>query len=177
MDKNTNQKEKLIFQENMGEILSNILQGYKLDETDDEVFKKMEDDKPLFGEIIMDAIRDLLFGKIQEKDLSALLQKNLNIPQNIAENLTNDVKTKIIPLIKKVPDEEPEEIMPNTPIVSTVLPKIKPPMGVAEVLEKNKQIPTPKKPMSTVIQEEKKDRPTQKIKQASGPDNYREPIE
>ena len=53
-----NSKNELLFSEGAGEILFSILKKYKLEETDDEVFQKLEKEQPLFGEIITTATRN-----------------------------------------------------------------------------------------------------------------------
>jgi len=200
MDNLNNQEKKLIFPENVVQIMSDILKEYQLEETDDEISQKLENDQPFSGEIIMGIIKDLFFKKIQEKDISTLLQQKLNLTQNIAENLSNSIKTKLIPLIKLVDEIENEEgreekIQTEEDKIakgSEVFTKIKPPLGVStEPLEDIKKDFIPKKIgdeslekeiteklRKTIIKEDIKT-PIEKLKKTvkKQSDNYREPTE
>jgi len=181
MENTNNKKGKLDFPDNIIDVLKDILE-------------KIQNRQPLFGPIMMSVVKDLVFGNIQEKDMAGLLQQKLNISQIDAENLASDLKTKLIPLIKKFPDEETDEIEEREKQKTDIFPKIKPPIGVEEILEKPKVNSSEKKTVETpqdnsIVTPAPKRRsrlpkkptletdiPAQPKKQSSGSDKYREPI-
>jgi hypothetical protein len=177
MDQKNNTEKQLIFSENADQILSDILKKYKLDETDDEVFKKLESDQPLFGEIVTDVTRNLFSGSIKEPQLSSLLKDKLNISKESAEALALDIKGQLLPLVKEVevPPEGIETKVETKKETTEIFPKIEPTELAKETEIKTEDKTSPaktiKKPLPTA-----KEPPTQ-IKQSSGPDTYREPIE
>ncbi len=109
MENSDNQNQEIIFSENIGQILTNVLKKYKLEETDDEVFKKLETDQLFLGEIVMNITRSFILGKIQEKDFPVLLQQKLSISKEDAGKLFVEIKTNIVPLSKKISFEELEK--------------------------------------------------------------------
>ena len=189
MDNFNNQQQELTYAEGIGGVLSDILKKYQLDETEEQGIKKLEADQPFFGEIVMGLVKDLIFDKIQDKDLTILLQQKLNISQKTAEDLTADIKEKILPLIKKVsvPTEEtaekpviqiaennPQPFIKTTPNISVeenenILKEKRVPIA-KELKKETKKISNPISIKRTASQ------PTQPT-QSKGPDSYREPIE
>ncbi len=184
------QNEKLLFEENIGQVLFEIIKKYKLEESTDEVFKKIETDQPFPEEIIINIIEDLFFGKIQEKNIPILLQQKLNISQDVSENIFSDIKIKIMPLIKKSPEsddteptakEKSQTIESNRPDLTK---KIIEPNKVAEkVSEKIIRNPTSSINPAENERNRKKigrtetSKEIKSIKQKNIQDNYREPIE
>lgn len=158
-----NQNQVVVFSEDTAPVISEILRKYDLEETDDETFEKLEKGIPLRGEVILNITEEITLGTTSTQELTSSLQKNLNIPKEIAEKLTEDIKRKLIALAQKVPKEdlEPEEGTTE----ETVLPREKTPYvfqkpSIAEDLS------TPETPTHT-----EKEKPSEEQS-----DTYREPI-
>jgi len=193
MDQN-NIKKELVFSEPAGQVLSDILKKYKLEEPADEVFKKIEIDQPMFAEIITDATRNLFRGSIKETELSPLLKDKLNIPKESAEALAVDIKVQLLPLLKEV-TTTPEEKMEQPPQIENDNPmsfvKTAPTVSVEEnekILKinresaknsaANKEPITPSGIKKTkTVQTNNVEKPVSQPIRPKGPDSYREPIE
>lgn len=69
--------QKIIFSGDTAPIISEMLKKYGLEESPEDIFKKMSDGgSPCFlGGIILDIAMDVINGKISEKDLVPALQK------------------------------------------------------------------------------------------------------
>lgn len=105
------------FPENIDSIISDILQKYKLKESNEECFEKFEKEEETNGGIIAGIIKRVIQEKLSSQELINLLQKELNILSE-AKNLADDLKEKIFPLIvypKKriLPPEEIESVKPK----------------------------------------------------------------
>ena len=178
--------QKIYFAENTAEIISSILQKYNMDETGEELEKKLHSEKPspLNGAIVLNITIMAVRKKISEKDFAPTLQKELGTTPKIAEDLANDIKTRLIPIAtdKKPVPKSDEDLL---------LEKIKPPIGLPKIGEEIKNVITPQKPTvdskkdftakkekvkETIMPENNKKFPP-KPKQPRGPDNYRELIE
>lgn len=174
--------KKIYFSGDTAEIISNILKKYSLEETDEDLAKKMfgENQGPFVirGGVILRAAISLAQKETTEKDIVLLLKKELNISQTIAEGLTNEIKIQLVKIAttnKPITKNEDADIFPN----------IKPPISVAESTEINipsSEVPE-KEPRGKQARnrrpatvEETKKFTTQKI-QSKGPDKYRESID
>lgn len=186
----TNQlKQRIIFTEEADNALANILSKYGLEESDEQIIKKDEEEKSSYEYAIVEFTKKLTQGSILEKDLIASLQKELNIPQPTTEKIAKDVKEKLLPLVEKVSEEElKKQLEKEKAEVITGVEKleeteeelftvpIKPPIGLESVVEPTiktsslpKKVSTPETPSK--IKETKK--PPKKQEQ----DTYREPID
>ena len=191
MEQNNNTKKQLFFDETFLEVSSDILQKYKLEETPEELIEKLKTDKSLFCEIVMDIIRDFYSGTIKESEIISSLKSKLNLSEENVINLTNDIKTKIFPLIKLINEGEYEEETQTEEDKlakgSEVFTKIKSPIGIPikpETIEKdfisketNKSLEESEK-IKKIIKEDIKittEKPKKAIKRQS--DSYREPTE
>ncbi|MGA2417723.1 MAG: hypothetical protein ABSF55_00555 [Candidatus Staskawiczbacteria bacterium] len=129
--------------------------------------------------------------EISEKEFVASIQKEINIPQQTAEQIVKEIINNLIPTLGKYSEEKnPAD---NAGQIKRgvgeekdldLFPKIKPPSGT----DKNKpdfEVPIPKKEPGgrTTQNSEKIKKPEEnkysspKPRQKTGPDNYREPIE
>lgn len=135
------------------------------------------------------------------------MQKDLGVSSQRAEQISKEIITKIVPFLEKIPEEkfkdpafvkelskkvfgEKEEKKEVEEVKETdIFPKIKPPIGVADALEKNTSakerkgkatiLPIPPKKTEKInkpIAQEKINESTAKP-QFKGQDTYREPIE
>lgn len=185
--------------------LDDLEKKFNLEENYEESIKRSSEGKSSKIVTISHLSKDFASGIILEKDLVASLQKDLEIPAQTAGDISKEIITKVVPLLKKFTEEElkdqpftedaPKKTldmqdMENKNKPSDIFPKIKPPIGVAEILEK-KVSPTEKESSSKVTSAPKKQErikkpivPPEDVKesvpqprQSRGPNRYREPIE
>ncbi|MDO8486550.1 MAG: hypothetical protein Q7S77_02560 [Candidatus Staskawiczbacteria bacterium] len=187
--------QKIYFPENTPEIISEILRKYELEETDEELDKKLleENIEPLNGGIILDIAMETAQGKISKSEMSSILQKQFKINPKIAEDISNDIETKLVlmasnknPLLetdnKSVKEVSPpigipkigEEYKPEINIKKFEEQKIEQPKEeVQKIVRKNKKIPK-KSDKSTITTDVQPTELEKTIKKQS--DGYREPI-
>lgn len=199
----TEQKNiRVIFTEKADIILSDIIKKYGLQETEDETFKKFKEGK-LPKIIIIDHLtKDFTKGTITEKELISSLQKDLNIPQQIAQEITKEIINNLVPLLEKISGEQlekdnlkdqpttPKNIMPSKDEEESFQSAIRRP-SISNVEENKKDLGKIKKPIiakkSTISEKPemsiKKNMPTKTINRerketprSSGSDAYRESI-
>lgn len=151
----------------VGYHFSEILKRYGLEEKEEEAFEKLEKDEALNGEILSELCSNLAKNLISETDAVANVQKKLNINEETAKKLINDIKTTILPLLKeifkkrynseeKIEKKIPEEVKPIT--AKNPATPIKKPKIQKEISKLPKKIIQTERPKS------------------SGSDSYREPI-
>jgi hypothetical protein len=187
---------KIYFSKDTSEIISSILNKYSLEETDEELAKKMlsedENQEPFIirGGVVLQTAISLFKKELTEKDAISLLQKQLKTSQPIAEGLVNEIKTN---LLSTASTEKPAAInsAPTPEAVNKPAPEMKPLPNIAELAKPTEEImPAPSekpknKPVlpikkqegikkATMPQEIKK--PAPQPRQSKGPDSYREPI-
>ncbi|MDO8486099.1 MAG: hypothetical protein Q7S77_00130 [Candidatus Staskawiczbacteria bacterium] len=187
--------QKIYFPENTVEIISEVIRKYGLEETDEEL------DEKLFGEnlalpngrIVLDIAMKVAQGKISQSEMPSMIQEQLKITPKIAEDMSNDIKTKLVlmasnknPLLetenKSVKEVSPpigipkigEEYKPEINIGKFDEQKVeKPKEEVQKIARKNKKNPK-KLEKLTMTTDIKPVEPEDTIKKQS--DGYREPI-
>lgn len=184
-----NPKEKIYFLSDTAEIISAITKKYQLIDSPEKFIEKLNKNEPFVipNGVILEATLKLVKKELSEKEAALMIQKSLVITEKIAGEIINEIKTQLIPLAtnKKPVNNLPPE---QTEAGEKILPKIKSPIGVAEILEKNTPKPTEglgspvngtKKilPNTKQIIDEEIESPSLKSTQPKGPDTYREPIE
>jgi len=195
MEDTNNKKQRVVFPTNTFQIVSEILQKYNLQETDDEILKKIEKNESFNGEIITGVVEKVVLGEMPKKEMPVLLQKELNIPKDSAQNLSLDIENRLLLSTEKVDEEEEEieeikeKISEEKKQIEDIFPKIKP--TTEEKLEtatvaspkigilKETVATTPIKKEEKIIKTKKliTKKPTSQKEQTKGPDPYREPIE
>ena len=112
----TIKKTDIIFSPESGLIIGELLEKYDLKKQEQEEINKFlnpiispELKKDIFkklpGTKISRLVRNYAEGKVSLKDLSLLLEKNLNIPKEKAKNLANELENKSKPDIYREPIE------------------------------------------------------------------------
>lgn len=138
--------------------ISEILEKNGIEENLMDAFLK-EDTS--FLDIVLDLTESFAKEEITEKDMVLSLESQLKISQQAAQNIFNDIKSKILPVTKKMTGEV--QAQPATPL---------PPLKMAkEILDQNvrdKKIKDIQKPTKTIKKE---------ANSPKKPDTYREPIE
>lgn len=140
---------KIFFKEDTYPIVTQILADNNLEETDEEVLEKMENDGHLLGEAIAMAIDKILLEKKSEEDICTFLGTELKIDAQKAKSLYSGIYSKLIPIAEIVEIED----RPAEP---------------AKGEEIEPEAEAPKEPQTPVAPPPP---------QTSGPDVYREPIE
>jgi hypothetical protein len=154
-------KEEIHFAiDNIFSVIADILtkNGLSADLNDDVDSQK--NNSPI--DVVFKLSKNLASRKSSEKDFISELQKNLGIQQPAAQNILNDIKSKILPSAEKVSIGQPE-------------PKSAKPAKL--ITENKKTIRSSAKPEP--IQDKETAAPKiieQKIQQKRGPDSYREPL-
>ena len=92
---------KVFFEEDTFPIISQILEANSIKESREDVIKKISNDKPLMGEIIIDVAEKIVLENIQEKDACLFLKEQLNVTEQIAKQVYADIQKKLLPLAKK----------------------------------------------------------------------------
>ncbi len=159
-----NQNQVVVFSEDTAPVILEILRKYDLEETDDETFEKLEKDIPLRGEAILNIVEEITLGVTSTQELTSSLQKNLNVPKEIAEKLTEDIRKKLLVLAQRVPKEDlelEEEITEEVILPQEKTPYVFPKTSITENLS------IPETPTHT-----EKEKPSEKQS-----DTYREPVE
>jgi hypothetical protein len=164
---------EVIFSEEANSVIEEIIKKYDLGPVDffeKEVTQRLEQAKtfeekkeiaksfPIVQ--ITEIIKETAQGKILAKDLASTLQQRLDISQEKAKKIAEELEKKVLVLARKVPVERENVLLPKKPLV-------KPPPLRTETLEKK---PTKTKP------EIKPEAPPEKPNISRKPDIYREPI-
>lgn len=132
-------------------VVSDFLKDNGIEETEDQIFEKIEKDENSFAVIVRKAVIDFFDKKITEKELIPMLAEKLNIQKNNSKKLVEGIKIKLLPMIKQVEILEDRKEKSNT------------------ILNTEKSLPLKKIPVQPIT-------PVTKTTNR-GPDSYREPIE
>jgi len=126
-------------------IITDILKSSKIEESVDDVIKKLSQGKPMQGTIIFKAVEKILIDKTTEKDACSFLETELNIPQPTAKKVYKDILSKLIPALKIRPVEKINEEKGTTPDEKDLLPKtpimIKKPLASEEPMKSEPKLP------------------------------------
>lgn len=127
--------QRVIFTDEADLSLSNIIQKYGLEENDADIIKRLKEKRSSPKTIIVKSVKNFVQGVISKEDLIILFQKELNIAQQSAEKLFEEIKEKLIPLVKKVSEEELEKIRKAEKIreESLIATPIKKPIGLEKI--------------------------------------------
>ena len=97
---------RVIFTSEADFVLHKLLKKYGLEESEEEIFSKMDRDEDYKEKIVRDAAEAAVRKIIPEKNLTELLQIHLEMPQTSAENLLKDIQEELLPLIQMYPEEQ-----------------------------------------------------------------------
>jgi hypothetical protein len=144
--------------------ISIILERYNLKETSEEETKKIfEYHVNTNGDIVFWVASMLINNEKNESDLESILTKDLNVNNQIAKQIINDIKKELLPIIKK-----PETL--STPNIKKIETDITPDINATP---SKRTIPKKESlPKSKMMPENNKTKSTK-----SNLDKYREPFE
>ena len=186
-------------------IIDQLLEKFKLDETDEQALEKIGNGEYLNGGIILNAAKGVVMGEISPTALPNYLKDQLKVSNAEAADLSKDILEKLVAgaEVADIPDE-PEFNKPQAPKINIqieeadrmpVMPTAEP-LPAAETPTVASQMPQsapasmpvetkpaparkralPKKEVVSPTAPETAD-PEPKVKMKRGPDTYREPIE
>lgn len=164
-------EEKIYFSdENIFSKISEILENNGVQESPEEAAFKFKEEKSFIG-VIFNLSKDIIKGKISEKDFCSFLQSQLKIPKKSAENILKEVKTKILPLAEKIKiaNRVESNMQEGAPITAKSARLI-------NEIQKDADKPTIKNLEEAISKPSEINKLEEKPK-SSGPDKYRESIE
>jgi hypothetical protein len=182
---NVNNKKIYFKNIEVPDIILEILKKYSLEETQESVIKKMTSTSVPFLSrpgFIFNLIIKIIKKEILQKDVSPLLQKEFNISQKIADEIVNEINTKIVPMAttEKPPSLQATNNENNN--LANIISKSEPQISVSKTLPtpditepQEKKIGRPKK-ISPDLDKDLEKPAVPEIKKPSGSDNYREPL-
>ena len=116
----TNNKKVFISDEKSPfDIISEILDKNGLKENLDDAIDKIEKGETSMVEIVHKLSRELVEEKITEKDFILAVQKQLGTTIEVAQNISKDIKEKLLPLAQEINTEEKTKVI-SPPIIKNV---------------------------------------------------------
>jgi len=92
---NQKSNKRIIFPGHTSEIISELLDKYKINEDDDQFLKKMEEEQETNGRKIANLLRKIVYKEIFRKDLPIKLAEELCLSAPEAIALAKDIEEKI----------------------------------------------------------------------------------
>ncbi len=198
---------RVIFTKKADAVLAGIMNKYNLEENDEQTSKKVLEKKPFNVTTLNHLAKKFVRENMSKIDLSNSLQKEIELPQQTADKVSDEIITTLIPLLEKAPEEKfndptfREEISKKVTGESepqenkNIFYKVEPATSVDEIIKKNilaateePKIAEPTK-IETATPPKKRERikkiitpaeakeSNQQTNQTKGSDRYREPIE
>ncbi len=180
---------RVVFTQKADVVFSDILKNNGIKGTDEEFFDGSNEDEETPTTIIRDATIAIVKKLIPEKNLIELLGQHLGVSMEDTEKIVQDIKERLLPLLKVYSDEAfsnptfREKISKEIFGDGSLKPKAEPfppyykKIDIEDV-EKNAE--KMRKEGKNIMTEEKSKFPKKaggKTIEDSGPDTYREPIE
>ncbi len=179
---------RVIFTDKAELVLEDIVKAFGLEEGEQELAKRIKDGKKAKSVVINHLTSKFAKKIISDKELITSLQKDLDVSQEVAEKISKEIVSKLVPLLEILPEEkfngqpfqETVTMAQQQNELSKNLPNIKPPIGIEKALEK--KIPTPiTKKLEKIkkITEQMETKETKQTIEKPTPqrqDIYREPI-
>ena len=157
----------VIFSQDTAPIISTIIGKYNLVESTGEATKKMEAGKLFNGGVILNITEKIILNKSLKDSLPTLVEKELNVPGDIAKSVAKEIEEKLLPIgqVSEISDTE----------IPVTAPQNKPRINPSEPLYKI-EIPATgiPKTFSTNLEETL---PPKSKEVSNKSDTYREPIE
>lgn len=105
MNNTINNKTRIIFENEIGPyfLIEKILKKYQLEETEEEIYKKIiEEDKKTNIPLIILKIKDLFLKKMKEEDFIFFLKEILKTEERTIKKILEDIKKDILPIMKEI---------------------------------------------------------------------------
>lgn len=173
------QKKIIIFNDGASKIALGLLDKFKLRETADQTFEKIEKRTPQNISLLFDASIKLA-QKEDEQSVSSFLENGLGVSKDIAENIKNDLKNQVVPLarfvsIKNIP--KPISVISNKkPIPFEKFPTNES-IAIKPTVLEEKPVKDLKKPLTIREKANLSPKNIETKKPTKKQDSYREPIQ
>lgn len=197
---NPNNNVRILFPIKTVSVINNLITNFKLEDTPEGLLKKIAENKPSKSVSIHNIIKDLLKGIIIEQEALTLLQKELEISQQTAEQIFKKITTDILPFLEKVEEQKLDdpifleelnkkisgENLVKEPVIEKkdfdLFPNVKLQeninnQNITPPIKQTRGKSTLPKKKTPVIIENVAEEIIPKSTQSKGPDSYREPIE
>lgn len=162
MDSNSIENLRMVYPETSSRIISQLMEKYGLNETSEDALGKMKNNETTIGEVIAGIVAEAAETQMSTIDIASSLKEYLDISEDNAERLAEDLKKEILDFVEKVPVEEISE------------KKI---IGKEKFAPQKNETMLPKKTLSRDDGDDLLPAPKKEAKKSSDPDTYREPIE
>lgn len=111
MEEQTKEKLRVLFTPKANSALESIMDEFNLRETPEEYIKKIQQGK-MSNIVVIDQItKDFAVNGKKEPAMAEVLQKEINLPTEIAGKLAKEIFARIMPFLEKYPEknwEDPE---------------------------------------------------------------------
>lgn len=170
----------ILFTSQADSALNDIIKKFNLEEKPEDFIKKIKENKDTNIVAIDKLIRSFADKTISENNLISQLQKTLEVPLQTAQDISEEIISKIIPLLGKASEEKSKDSGSADDLSKKSWDND--PANFTDIIEKKKSerpiIPPKKQPKAriTAVIEDVKKMPS-KPNQPKGPDKYREPVE
>jgi len=102
-------KIRVLFPREAMSKLADILKKYALVESDEKLLKRLQKGSYSKETILITTIKDLLMEKISNHQFLDILHKELDISKEATKKLATDAGNNLIPILKKIPENQLEE--------------------------------------------------------------------
>jgi len=93
---NQKSNKKIIFPGNTSEIISELLDRYKINEDDDQFLKKMKEEEETNGRKIVNLLRKIVYKEVSRKDLPFKLAEKIDLSAEESISLAKDIEKNIL---------------------------------------------------------------------------------
>jgi hypothetical protein len=107
----SNHNQEIILSVDAPKIISELMKKYNIVETKEEFLEKVKRGEATYGKKIANILREVIEGKISPENFVSVLQQQLNIEEEIAKKLAEDLKVKILAFVEKKPEEKEKIIL------------------------------------------------------------------
>jgi hypothetical protein len=107
----SNHNQEIILSVDAPKIISELMKKYNIVETKEEFLEKVRRGEATYGKKIANILREVIEGKISPENFVSVLQQQLNIEEEIAKKLAEDLKVKILAFVEKKLEEKEEIIL------------------------------------------------------------------
>lgn len=114
-------KQKIIFTDKTDSAILDILKKNKLEETDDQVAKKLSAGKLPNDSALINISKKLATGELTDAAAASILEKDAAIPVRIAKKVVADIKAGVLPTFEKIAETE-EDVLKRRAAIGVVEP-------------------------------------------------------
>lgn len=178
------QKIRIVLTEGANTALLDILKKYSLEENEDDIIEKLSEEKTSYEIIIDKLAKEFTKKEISEKDFFLSLQKNLNVSEEVAKKIAEDIKNNFIPLLEKIPETQFEVSSSEKELTPENLSEKNRIVMIEPSLQEQEEEPKKEEPIQSSWKKTQQlaEQPSEKSKEEKQEeikiqDAYREPIE